>query len=63
MRQVQNFKALRPVPRSKRLRLAREEAALERDIQIAWAAMLTRVTTHNMTRAVFAPPRASPAIH
>ena len=63
MRQVQQFKALRPIPRSKRLRIEREEAAFDRDCQVAYAAMLTRVTEHNARVIGLYSPRASPAIH
>jgi len=64
MRQVQIFKALRPVPRSKRLRLEREERAFDRDCQVAYAAMLQRVTEHNarVFTGLYAP-RASPSVH
>lgn len=63
---LQQYLASRPVPRCKVLRVARELAALERDITIAitYAAMQRRATAHNVAVGAYAPrPRESPAIH
>lgn len=66
MRQVAQFKALKPVPRSKRLREERERALFERDVVVAvrYAAMQRAATEHNVRVGAYAPrPRASPVIH
>lgn len=64
MRQVETFKALRPVPRSKRLRNERERAALQHDITIAlqYAAMQRAAAEHNVRVGAYGA-RASPAVH
>ena len=60
---LQQHRATRLVPKSKLLRIAREEEALDRDIQAAYAVMLSRVTAHNVAHGCYAEARAAPAIH
>lgn len=62
---LQQFKASRLVPRCKVLRLARDQALFERDITVAltYAAMQRMAHAHNVSHGIFAPPRASPAVH
>jgi hypothetical protein len=63
---LQMFKATRTIPKSKVLRLHREDEALSRDILIAvrYAAMQRQADAHNVARGVYtAAPRASPAVH
>lgn len=67
MSNIKTIKALRPVPRSKVLRLRREaerQAALQRDIEVAlYTLLVDRVNAHNVARGVYAEPRAAPSIH
>lgn len=61
------FKSLRPHILSKRLRLAREEATLYRDMEIAfrYIAIQQNAAAHNVAHGCYAPaaPRASPSVH
>lgn len=62
---LQQFKDSRLVPRCKVLRLTREVAAFDRDIDIAMQMVVERAQAHNERRGLSlgAAPRASPAIH
>jgi hypothetical protein len=63
---LQLFKATRHIPKSKVLRLHREDEALSRDILVAvrYAAMQRQADAHNLARCLYTiPPRASPAVH
>lgn len=62
---LQHFKASRLVPRCKVLRLTREAASINRDIDVAMRALVTQACAHNERRGLSlgCSPRASPAMH